>query len=173
MKGVLSFSYSQEQWGGLHGPHNVVSGDIKDKSVYLKPALRYTHAVRALTHKHYQNLVALICFLPSLPLLLPNHVEQECHVCLLFIDMQLWWRIWLVLFCTVLMGDLTAKRRIWYKQHPNTCAHPLIVCFWSCCTEPTCCTQTHTHIHTALSNSRGISLFALLTVSDVLNPLPE
>lgn len=63
--------------------------------------------IHAPTYAH-TNTTSWFIFLLFTFLLLPNHVEQKCHVCLLFIDMQLRCKR-LSLFCIVLLGVSTAQ----------------------------------------------------------------
>ena len=79
VKAVPSSSHLQER-RGLHSPRDVISGDLKEKSVYLKPCLRHTNAhtrcIRPHTHTHAQThthththttTASSLFFLSSLP----------------------------------------------------------------------------------------------------------
>lgn len=78
LKDVFSSSRWQERYGRLHGPHNVISGDIKDPSAFCRHTLKHTNSTTMLSF----TLLFTV-------LLLPHHVKLKCHVCLLFFDMQL------------------------------------------------------------------------------------
>lgn len=148
----LSFLHLQEQ-RGLHGPHKLIPGNIKDG---CSPEALF----QIRTHTNLQAEAS--CFF-SLPLLLlPNYLKTNMSSLPFIYYYAIITMCMIVIVSYSFIGRLASLRSILY---PSTCPstpHPLLY-------RTSCCICLHSG--RALSNFWSFSSLDLLTASDLLNPL--
>ena len=116
VKAVPSSSHLQER-RGLHSPRDVISGDLKEKSVYLKPCLRHTNAhtrcIRPHTHTHMRRHTHTHtlpqphpCFFPPLYLFAFTKPCWTKVSCLPFIY---WYAIMMMYMIVVVLYSFTGR----------------------------------------------------------------